>query len=136
MDKSAWLGFLKLLKKHRKRRPINGALVAVSVSDLLQLSEPERAAHARAIKQRIQELHSEFGIRFPIYLLFTKTDLVAGFMEFFADMGREEREQVWGMTFPLDEKETSEGLLRYFAPRITSYNVCYTKLLRCRRRTP
>ncbi|MEW8029644.1 MAG: type VI secretion protein IcmF/TssM N-terminal domain-containing protein, partial [Candidatus Thiodiazotropha sp.] len=30
VDRAAWMGFLDLLKKHRKRRPINGALVAIS----------------------------------------------------------------------------------------------------------
>src|SRR6185437_320332 len=29
-------------------------------------------------------------------------DLITGFSEFFADMDREAREQVWGTTFPLD----------------------------------
>ncbi|RCX31137.1 type VI secretion system membrane subunit TssM [Thioalbus denitrificans] len=116
VDRAAWMGFLKLLKRHRRRRPINGVLVAVSVADLLQQSEGERAAHARAIKQRIHELHQEFGIRFPIYFTFTKCDLVAGFMEFFADLGREERAQVWGMTFPAEETETEAGLVRHFGP--------------------
>ena len=38
-------------------------------------------------------------MRDPVYVLFTKADLIAGFVEFFDDLGREEREQVWGMTF-------------------------------------
>ena len=42
-------------------------------------------------------------MRIPVYVLFTKADLIAGFVEFFDDFGREEREQVWGMTFPLDD---------------------------------
>ena len=29
VDSAAWQGFLELLKKHRRRRPINGVLVAV-----------------------------------------------------------------------------------------------------------
>ena len=33
-DNAGWLGFLALLKKHRKRQPINGAMVAISLSDL------------------------------------------------------------------------------------------------------
>ena len=36
----------------------------------------------------------------PVYLLFTKADLIAGFAEFFDDLDRERREQVWGVTFP------------------------------------
>ena len=114
VDSAAWSGFLGLLKKSRPRQPINGALVAISLVDLATLPSTERFAHARAIKQRIQELQTELGVRFPIYVLFTKADLIAGFVEFFDDLGREEREQVWGMTFPLDDGKSGEGAIAAF----------------------
>ena len=109
VDRAAWLEFLRLLKRYRRRRPVNGVLVSLSVSDLLQMTQTEREAHARAIRQRIQELHEAFGIRFPIYFLVTKCDLVAGFMEYFSDLDREGREQVWGMTFPIEDPEQGEA---------------------------
>ena len=105
VDKAAWLGFLELLKKHRPRRPVNGVLVAISLSDLLRQTEEERTLHALAMRQRIQELNEQLGIRIPIYMLFTKTDLIAGFTDFFADFGQEERAQVWGVTFPEENEE-------------------------------
>ena len=37
----------------------------------------------------------------PVYVLFTKADLIAGFTEFFDDLDRDERAQVWGTTFDL-----------------------------------
>lgn len=114
VDRAAWTGFLRLLKKHRRRQPINGALIAVSVADLATQSESETLAIARTIKKRIRELHEELGVRFPIYMLFTKTDLVAGFVEYFDDLGREDRGQVWGMTFPLDEGKSGQGAVALF----------------------
>jgi type VI secretion system protein ImpL len=110
-DAGAWTGFLKLLKKFRKRQPINGIIVAIGLPDLLAASEAQRAEHARAIRLRIKELYTELGVRFPVYVLFTKTDLVAGFVEFFDDLGREEREQVWGMTFAPDKIEQEGGIV-------------------------
>jgi type VI secretion system protein ImpL len=101
-DMAEWLGFLDLLKKHRKRRPINGVMIALSASDILQLSPLEREQHVTAIRQRIQELYDRTGIRAPIYVLLTKADLLAGFIEFFEDLSSEERAQVWGMTFPVE----------------------------------
>jgi type VI secretion system protein ImpL len=110
VDSAAWLGFLRLLKQHRKRQPLNGVLVAISLSDLATLGEAERMAHAAAIRRRIRELNDELGVRIPTYVLFTKADLLAGFVEFFDGLGREEREQVWGVTFKLeDAKDKSEG---------------------------
>ena len=102
-DKQAWQGFLDLLKKYRKRRPINGIFVAISLADLLTQSEHERRDHISAIRRRIQELNEHFGISFPVYVLLTKTDLVAGFTEFFDDLGQGDREQVWGTTFAYEE---------------------------------
>ena len=109
VDKAAWEGFLALLKTHRRRQPINGVLVSISLSDLAVLSDGERLSHARAIKARLRELQTQFAVRFPVYVLFTKCDLVAGFTETFATLGKEEREQVWGMTFPLDDGSDKSG---------------------------
>ncbi len=104
-DSAAWGGFLKLLKKYRPRRPINGIIVTISLTDLLQQTPVQREAQANSIRKRIQELHSELNIRFPIYVLVTKMDLLNGFMEFFGKYGKEERMQVWGTTFSLSENE-------------------------------
>jgi type VI secretion system protein ImpL len=114
VDKAAWLGFLDLLKNQRSRRPIDGVFIAISLSDLLLSSDAEREAHAAAIRARIQELYSRLGVRFPIYLMLTKLDLVPGFMEFFDALSKEEREQVWGMTFSLDDGKNPQGPLAEF----------------------
>jgi len=110
VDKAAWFGFLDLLKKHRPRRPLNGVLITMSLSDLLRLTEEERSLHAKAIRQRIEELTERMGIRIPIYMLFTKTDLIAGFTDFFADYGKEERSQVWGVTFAEQQQDTGDNI--------------------------
>ena len=105
VDKAAWHGFLDLLKKHRPRRPVNGILVSMSLSDLMQMTEAERSLHAQAIRQRVHELYEQFGVRFPVYMLLTKADIIAGFNDFFADLSSEERGQVWGVTFPEEEEK-------------------------------
>lgn len=103
VDSGAWQNFLGLLKKHRRRQPINGAIVAISVQDLLMQTSEQRSQHARLIRARLDELQEQLGIRFPVYMVFTKCDLVAGFSEFFANQSSSEREQVWGITYPFDQ---------------------------------
>jgi type VI secretion system protein ImpL len=100
VDAAAWRSFLALLKKSRPRRPINGVLVTISVADLLQQSAAERETHARALRTRVQELYQTLGLRIPVYVLVTKSDLLAGFSEFFGALGREERAQAWGFALP------------------------------------
>ena len=51
-DRGAWEGFLALLKKFRPRRPINGILLTVSVSDLLTESPEARERHAQSLRAR------------------------------------------------------------------------------------
>ncbi|MFA3916466.1 type VI secretion system membrane subunit TssM [Ruegeria hyattellae] len=102
-DNAAWIGFLSLLKKYRKRQPINGAMIAISLSDLSLQDEITQKENAKAIRRRLEELREKLGVRFPIYVLFTKADLIAGFAEFHDNLGKEDREQVWGFTLPLDK---------------------------------
>ena len=99
-DEEEWRGFLGLLTKSRGRQPINGAMLTVSVEDLLSASDAERARHAAVLRRRLQELREQLGIAFPVYVLVTKTDLLSGFEEYFASFSRDELAQVWGFTLP------------------------------------
>lgn len=98
VDSNAWEAFLSLLKRNRRRRPINGAIVSISIQDLLVMTEQERVQQAKIIRTRIDELMQKLEIRFPIYLMFTKADLISGFSEYFEDLSKEDREQVWGIS--------------------------------------
>ncbi len=102
-DSATWTGFLGMLKRSRPRQPLNGVLVTVSVADLIVKSSAERAKHAATVRQRVQELHEKLNIRFPIYLLVTKCDLLAGFMDSFAALDKAQRAEPWGFTFALDK---------------------------------
>ena len=62
VDRAAWEGFLELLRKYRKRRPINGVLVAISALDFMTMDANQRHQHASAIKTRIRELDEFFGM--------------------------------------------------------------------------
>ncbi|RWM14553.1 MAG: type VI secretion system membrane subunit TssM [Mesorhizobium sp.] len=98
-DKASWLAFLGLLKKHRTRQPINGVILAISLSDLVGFDDRQLDAHVTEIRSRLRELHETLKIQFPVYLLFTKADLVAGFMDYFGDIDETRRRKVWGATF-------------------------------------
>jgi len=98
-DAAAWLGFLDLIKRFRPGCPLNGALVTLSVSDLMLWNEEERKRYAWHVRARVAELYERLGVRFPVYLLITKADLLAGFMEFFGELDAQARARVWGATF-------------------------------------
>jgi type VI secretion system protein ImpL len=108
VDRAGWEGFLDLLKTTRARQPLNGVLVAISITDIAASSPAERTAHARAIRTRIKELTERLAMRVPVYAMFTKADLLAGFTEFFDDLDRDRRGQVWGATFALKGNEAGQ----------------------------
>jgi type VI secretion system protein ImpL len=109
-DQRSWLAFLDLLHRNRPRQPINGVLVAISLEDLLTLPPKEIAAHAAAIRARLGELNSRLEVDFPVYALFTKADLVSGFMEYFGGLDEKGRAQVFGTTFQtMDKTRTMIG---------------------------
>lgn len=114
IDKAAWTSFLKLLKDTRPRQPLNGVFVVFGLSDLLSLNAAERTQRARDVRTRLIELQESFGIRLPVYLVFTKLDLLSGFTDHFEDLDREARDQVLGFTFPLDESGKGEAPWREF----------------------
>jgi type VI secretion system protein ImpL len=103
-DQRSWLSFLELLKKNRPKQPINGVMVAISIEDLLTSTREELNLHAAAIRKRLLELHDHLKVDFPVYALFTKADLIAGFNEFFGHLNESERRMVWGTTFQTADK--------------------------------
>lgn len=100
IDKAEWFEFLDLLNKYRKNRAITGVIVGVSIPDIIKKNEDELERHAIELRSRVDELIQKLGVRFPVYLVFTKCDLLRGFEEFFEDLNPQKREQIWGSTFP------------------------------------
>ena len=104
-DSRSWLAFLDLLKVNRPHQPINGVIIAISLEDLITGKPEELRAHGDAIRARLIELHGRLKVDFPVYALFTKADLVAGFTEFFGSFNEQMRQQVWGATFQTADKK-------------------------------
>lgn len=99
-DGAEWHNFIKLLKRYRTRQPINGVIMTISVADLLTDSAEARHAQASALRSRMVELHQQTGIHFPVYVMVTKTDLLKGFMSFYGNLSKPQRDAIWGFTFP------------------------------------
>lgn len=113
-DREEWFGFLDLLKKYRRRAPINGILIAVSVAELANGPAHASMELARSLRTRVQELTERLGVYAPVYVVFTKADLIAGFTDFFHDAERNERDRVWGATLRYNRRSTPQDVLAFF----------------------
>lgn len=98
-DEASWKAFLDLLKKGRPNQPINGVILAFSVEDMMTASPGALDAQAETVRARLAEVHEVLKIDFPVYVLFTKADLIAGFREYFSSFNQSRRKAVWGATF-------------------------------------
>ncbi len=104
-DRSEWLGFLSLLKRYRPKAPINGIIVTASIAELTG-NRPEFAINlAKNLRQRVQELTEKLEVFAPVYVMFTKADLIPGFAEFFGGSDHQEYNRVWGATLPYESDE-------------------------------
>lgn len=113
-DRDEWFSFLDLLKKHRRRAPINGILIAVSVAELTSGPASASMELAKSLRTRVQELTERLGVYAPVYVIFTKADLIAGFADFFHDSERTERDRVWGATLRYNRRSTPQDVLAFF----------------------
>ena len=99
-DQEEWFAFLDMIRTSRKDKPINGAIVAVAIDDLFRATQNELDQIAKDVRNRLDELAARLQGVFPVYLMFTKCDLIQGFAEFYEDFTKEQRGQVWGFTMP------------------------------------
>ena len=93
---TTWVELVRLLKKYRGRRPLDGLVVLVPADDLLTKSQQELEEQASNVRVVIDLLADETRFRFPVYLLVSKCDLVDGFVEFFKGLPPQRRNEILG----------------------------------------
>lgn len=104
-DKASWTAFLSTLKRGRPHQPINGVILAFSIEDMMKATEESLAAHAATVRERLQEINETLKIDVPVYVLFTKVDLLAGFREYYGSFNQSRRKLAWGVTFPTKDRK-------------------------------
>jgi hypothetical protein len=121
---SEWREFLGLLKKHRYHCPVNGLLLTIPVESLVQDSPEEMERKAAKIARQLEVIQRELDVRFPVFVLVTKCDLIHGFREYFESLDDPRAQQQmlgWSNPAPLDapfRPELLEEHLRTVAQRL------------------
>lgn len=111
-----WKLFLKSLRKFRPRCPINGLLVALSAESLIKNSKEQISEKATQLAAKIEMMQSALEVRFPVYMVVTKCDLLTGFREFTQRIEDPElQNQMFGWSNPaeLDERFEPKAVGEY-----------------------
>ncbi len=105
-DELAWRRFLRLLQRHRPKRPLDAILLTVAARDLVAARDGGVAA-AVALEQRAGLLyrklwHAErqLGLRLPVYLVVTGCEAVGGFAGFCASLPPARLAEIFGWSNP------------------------------------
>ncbi len=112
-----WAHFIQWLERNRPQRPLNGVILAIDLAQLSTASEEQREAHAILLRTRLRELMEQIGSRLPVYVSFTKMDLLYGFGPFVRSMSKQEKEQALGFTFRLEGQLDNDDWLNEFSER-------------------
>ncbi len=105
-NKSAWIYFLKLLKKHRPNRPLDGVILTIDCKDLISNMEGPAELNQRItnkalyLHEKLWELQKELGIHFPVYILFTKSDRIVGFKSLCQELPNHLMDNIVGWSNP------------------------------------
>ena len=105
---------IKYIRKQRRSKPISGVIFTFSLPELILATHQNRRNFLKSVADQIKNLYQILKTPVPVYLVFTKTDLISGFAEFFSDLSKEDLSQVWGITFPLKEASNTEALAKTF----------------------
>ena len=95
-----WQALIAAMQRVRPGNPADGVAMVVNTNEVLNTDDQGVKELARKLRSRIDELISLWGIEFPVYLLFNRTDEVPGFNEYFADQFDRGGEQIFGATIP------------------------------------
>ena len=82
-DTTAWQRLLRLLRRYRPRRPIDGVILAIPAPLLLDADWPVRTQDlGAAVRERLTQAQNHFGFALPVYVVITHSDRVRGFTAF------------------------------------------------------
>ncbi|HUW18311.1 MAG TPA: type VI secretion protein IcmF/TssM N-terminal domain-containing protein [Sedimentisphaerales bacterium] len=101
-----WREFLQLLKTYRPRCPVNGVFLVIPADSLIRDTADEIEKKASKIARQFDVIQRTLDVRFPVFVIVTKSDLVNGFRDFFDNLTDPQlQHQIlgWSNPTPLDE---------------------------------
>jgi hypothetical protein len=106
-----WREFLKLLRTNRPNCPINGMLLCIPADSLIKDTADTLERKGAKIAQQLDQIQRALSVRFPVFVMITKCDLINGFREFFEDITDptlQHQMMGWSNPAPLDESFNPE----------------------------
>ena len=98
-----WRGLLRLLNRYRPRRPLDGVVLVLPAHDFATASALDHATlirKATRIGAKLGQLQRESGVCFPVYVVISKCDQIAGFQSFCQVLPPGRLREIFGWSSP------------------------------------
>ena len=115
-----WNHFLSWLEQNRPQRPLNGVVLTVDLARFCKSTASQRQAQAIVLRTRLRELMEQLGSRLPVYITFTKLDLLYGFTPFAKTLSKAEKAEPFGCTFEMENQRDPDDWLVEFEQSFTT----------------
>ena len=113
---SEWNEFLSLLRKSRPNCPINGVFLVIPSDSLIKDTADEIEQKASKIARQFDVVQRILDVRFPVFVIISKSDLIHGFRDFFENIEDPQlQHQImgWSNPAPLDEPYSPDFIDRH-----------------------
>ncbi len=102
-DENSWNIILNMLSRYRPARPLNGIVLTIPADELYGKSKlpiEETKKRAQYIARKLNFAQNYLGMRLPIYVVITKTDIVPGFQSLCSEIPVRNRGNMLGWSSP------------------------------------
>ncbi|MBC8462199.1 MAG: hypothetical protein H8D67_29880 [Deltaproteobacteria bacterium] len=101
-----WRSLLRLLRKYRPERPIDGVILTIPCTDIInpqkmsdeQIDKLEEKA--TLLYNKLWQAQKTLGMCFPLYILVTKCDQITGFKSFCDEIPERLHQDIFGWSSP------------------------------------
>lgn len=122
LNRRLWRSLLAWLLETRARQPLNGIILTVDLYFLLTANKTQRETFIADIHQRVQDIQLNLHCKVPLYVVFTKMDLLYGFGAMYQTLDKVQREAVLGVTFSPDATHWRAELRQFWQQWLTQLN--------------
>lgn len=99
IKKNIWKNFLHFLNKRFFYSKLNGIVLVVDTRLFLSNSKEYSTDIIRYLVKRVNDCENSLNLQFPIYVVFSKIDLLEGMREFFEIFNEKIADKVLGISF-------------------------------------
>ena len=122
LNRRLWQSLLAWLLEVRSRQPLNGMILTVDLHQLLTANKTQRETYIADMRQRLLDVQLQLHCKVPLYIVFTKMDLLYGFDTMYQALDKAQREAVLGVTFSQEAAQWREELQQFWQQWISQLN--------------